>query len=128
MIYLKRIGYLFHNGINSSRGVAWQALGQLLSHTNPERASDLWALVECQSAAEISTSVRAMMLYALIPLYRLDRDRFSLCLKRLTEPITGLRDEITALKPLATDAGVDLFYVIERDFPDLALELITKDD
>ena len=113
------------NGINSSRGVAWQALGQVVA-CQPVRATDLLAIVECQSAAEIPTSVRAMMLYALIPLYRVDRDGFCLCLKRLTEPIAGLRDEINALKPLATDAGVDLFYVIERDFPDLAVELIER--
>ncbi len=116
---------LYLKGINSSRGVAWQALGHVVAHQS-DRATDLWTLVECQSAAEISTSMRAMMLYALIPLYRLDRDRFCVCLKRLTEPIAGLRDEISALKPLVTDAGFDLFYFIERDFPDLAVELMER--
>ena len=116
---------LYLKGINSSRGVAWQALGHVVAHQS-DRATDLWTLVECQSAAEISTSMRAMMLYALIPLYRLDRERFCLSLKRLTEPIAGFRDEITALQPLATDAGVELYYVIERDLPDLALELIER--
>lgn len=116
---------LYLSGINSSRGVAWQALGQVVAH-QPDCATDLWTLVERQAATEISSSARAMMLYTLIPLYRLDRDRFCLCLKRLTEPIAGLRDEINALKPLATDAGVDLFYVIERDFPSFAAELIGR--
>lgn len=116
---------LYHNGINSSRGVAWQALGQVVAR-QPDRATDLWALVECQPAEEVSTSVRAMMLYVLNPLYDLDRDRFCVCLKRLTEPIAGLRDEISALKPLATDAGVDLYFFIERDLPELAVWLMER--
>ena len=117
--------HIYQNGIDSVRGVAWQVLGQVVAH-QADRAADLWTLVECQSAAEISTSVRTMMLYALIPLYRHDRDRFWVCLKRLTKPIAGIRDEITALQPLATNAGVELFYVIERDLPDLALELMER--
>ena len=122
---LKANRKLYLKGSNSTRCAAWQALGQVVAH-QPDRAADFWALFEYHAATEISNSVRAMMLYALARLYNVDRDRFRLCLIHLIKPIAGLRDENTALKPLATTAGVKLSSVIERDFPSLAVELIER--
>ena len=110
-------------GINSARGVAWQALGQIVQ-SNPHRASEIWDLVERRAGEETSAPVRAMMLCTLAPLFGLDRVRFSVCLRRLTEPLAGERDDVSALVPLATREGVHLLRYIERDLPDLALELM----
>ena len=108
-------------GINTARGVAWEVLGRVVK-INPHRAAEIWALVERRASEETVSSVRAMMLYTLAPLFGLDPARFSVCLRRLTEHIAGNRDDVAALKPLATHVGVHLFPYIERDLPDLALE------
>ncbi len=113
------------SGMNTTRGVAWEVLGQLVK-SNPHRAAEIWALVERRASAETSAPVRAMLLHTLVPLYRLDRVRFGACLRRLTGPIAGERDDVSALAPLATHVGIRLFPYIERDLPDLALELMER--
>ena len=113
------------SGINSTRGVAWQILGRLVTH-HPHRAVELWPLVERRADEETSAPVRAMMLQTLTSLYRLDRSRFSVCLRHLTGPIAGERDDVSALTLLATRVGIHLFPYIERDFPDIALELMER--
>ena len=113
------------SGINSTRGVAWQTLGRLVTH-HPHRATEIWRLVERRADEETSAPVRAMLLHTLVPLYRLDRVRFGACLRRLTGPIAGERDDVSALAPLATHVGIRLFPYIERDLPDLALELMER--
>ena len=116
---------LVYNGINSARGVAWQVLGQLVQ-SNLHRATEIWAHVERRAGEETSAPVRAMMLCTLAPLFGLDLARFSVCLRRLTEPLAGERDDVSALAPLATPVGIHLFRYIERDLPDLALELMGR--
>ena len=113
------------NGINSARGVAWEVLGQLV-HSNPHRVAEIWTLIERRAAEETFAPARAMMLYTLVPLFGLDPARFGVCLRRLTSPLAGERDDVSALAPLATRAGVHLFPYIERDLPNLALELMER--
>ncbi len=116
---------LVFDGINSARGVAWELLGQVVQ-SNPHRAAEIWVLVERQAREETFASVRAMMLYTLAPLFGLDLVRFSGCLRCLVEPLAGEWDDVSALAPLATHGGVRLFPYIERDLPDLALELMGR--
>lgn len=116
---------LLTSGINSVRGAAWWVLGRLIE-SDQRRSAEIQALVECRAGDEPSVPVRAMMLYALTPLFNLDRTRFGVCLRRLTEPIAGERDDVSALAPIATELGVRLFPYIERDLPDLALELMGR--
>ena len=113
------------NGINSVRGTAWQVLGQLVE-SHPHRAAEIWTLVERRIGEETSASVRAMMLCTLTSLFGLDPARFGICLRRLTSPLSGERDDVSTLAPLATHIGVHLFPYIERDLPDLALELMER--
>ena len=113
------------NGINSARGTAWQVLGQLVE-SHPHRAAEIWTLVERRIGEETSASVRAMMLCTLTSLFGLDPARFGICLRRLTSPLSGERDDVSTLAPLATHIGVHLFPYIERDLPDLALELMER--
>ena len=113
------------NGINSARGVAWQVLGQVVE-SNPHRAAEIWALVERRAGEETFAPVQAMILYTLAPLFGLDPARFSICIRRLTKPLAGERDDVSALAPLVTRMGVRLFPYIERYIPDLALELMGR--
>ena len=83
-------------------------------------------LVERRASEETVSSVRAMMIYTLASLFGLDLARFNLCLRRLTESLAGRRDDVSALTPLTTYAGINLFRYIERDLPDLALELMGR--
>ena len=112
-------------GINSPRGAAWEALGRVVQHDS-NRVEDIWAFVARRAGEETSSPVRAMMFYVLTPLFNLDRTRFGACLRRLAEPIAGQRDDVAALIPLATHLAVRLFPYIERDLPDLALELMGR--
>ena len=113
------------DGINTARGVAWEALGQVVQ-ANPHRAAEIWALVERRAGEETFAPVRVTMLYTLASLFVHDSDRFSICLRRLTEPLAEEWDDRSTLAPLATHVGVHLFRYIERDFPDLALELMGR--
>ena len=113
------------NGINSARGVAWEVLGQLVQ-SHPHRADEIWALVECRAGEETFSPVRAMMLYTLVSLFCFDPARCGVCLRRLTLPLSWERDDVFALAPLATRVGVHLFRYIERDLPNLALELMGR--
>ena len=113
------------SGINSARGVAWEVLGQMVE-SHPHRTAEIWTLVERRVGEETSASVRAMMLCTLAPLFNLDPARFGICLRRLTSPLSGKRDDVSTLTPLATHMGVRLFPYIERDLPDLALELMER--
>ena len=114
---------LILDGINSARGVAWEVLGQLVQ-SHPHRTAEIWALVERRSGEENLASVRAMMLYTLVPLFALDLDRLDVCLRRLTRPLAG--NDVPGLAPLATPIGVHLFPYIERDLPHRALELMQR--
>ena len=116
---------LVFSGINSARGVAWEVLGQMVQ-SHPHRAAEIWTLVERRAAEETFAPARAMMLYTLTPLSGLDSARFGVCLRRLTSPLSGERDDVSTLAPLATHMGVHLFPYIERDLPDLALELMER--
>ena len=116
---------LENRGVNSTRGYAWRTLGQLVTH-HPHRAPDTWCVVEQRASEETSAPVRTMMLQTLTSLYRLDRARFGACLQRLVEPVTGERDDASALAPLATRIGIHLFSYIERDLPDVALDIIAR--
>ena len=112
-------------GINSSRGAAWEALGRVVWHDS-NRAEDSWAFVERRVVEETSLPVLTTMFYVLTPLFNLDQARFGKCLRRLTEPIAGQRDDVAALMPLATDLAVRLFPYIERDLLDIALDLMER--
>ena len=116
---------LIDSGINSTRGVAWIALGRLVQHS-PQQAAEIWILLKRRTYEETCPSIRVMMLHALAVLYSLDPARFSKCLHLLTRTIAGERDDLSALVPLATNYGVRLFHHIERDFPDVALELMER--
>ena len=116
---------LIDSGINSTRGVAWIALGRLVQHS-PQQAAEIWILLKRRTYEETCPSIRVMMLHALAVLYSLDPARFSKCLHLLTKTIAGERDDLSALVPLATNYGVRLFHHIERDFPDVALELMER--
>ena len=116
---------LINSGINSTRGVAWIALGRLVQHS-PQQAAEIWILLKRRTYEESCPSIRVMMLHALAVLYSLDPARFSKCLHLLTKTIAGERDDLSALAPLATNYGVRLFHHIERDFPDVALELMER--
>ena len=116
---------LILDGINSARGVAWDVLGQVIQG-DPHRAGEIWTLVERRAGEEASAPVRAMMLYTLVPLFDLDPAYFGVCLRLLTSPLADERDDVSALAPLATHVGVRLFPYIERDLPDLALELMER--
>ena len=113
------------NGMNSVRGVAWQALAQAVE-SNPHCTAVIWAPIERRAVEEPLAAVRTMMLHTLAPLFGPDTVRFSKCLRLLTEPLNGKRDEVSALAPLATRPGVHLFRYIERDLPDHALELMRR--
>ena len=117
--------YNLFAGINSSRGAAWEALGRVVWHDS-NRAEDSWAFVERRVVEETSLPVLTTMFYVLTPLFNLDQARFGVCLRRLVEPIAGQRDDVAALMPLATDPAVRLFPYIERDLPDIALELMER--
>ena len=112
-------------GINSARGAAWEVLGQVVE-SNPHRAPEIQALAERRASEETCVPVRAMMLHALSPLFNLDRARFGVLLRRLTEPIANDRDDVLALVPMTTEFGVRLFPYIERDLPDIALDLMGR--
>ena len=116
---------LVDRGMNSARGAAWKALGRLLE-SHPHRAAVIWDLVERRASEETVAPVRAMMIYTLTSLFGLDLVRFNLCLRRLTESLGGRRDDVSALTPLTTYAGINLFRYIERDLPDLALKLMGR--
>ena len=113
------------SGINSARGVAWEVLGQMVRN-HPHHAAEIWTLVERRIGEETFAPVRAMMLYTLVPLFGLDSARFGVCLRRLTLPLSKEQDDASALAVLATHMGVHLFPYIERDLPDLALELMGR--
>ena len=113
------------SGINSARGVAWEVLGQMVRN-HPHHAAEIWTLVERRIGEETFAPVRAMMLYTLVPLFGLDSARFGVCLRRLTLPLSKEQDDASALAVLATHMGVHLFPYIERDLPDLALELMER--
>ena len=113
------------NGMNSTRGYAWRTLGQLVTH-HPHRAADIWNLVEQRANEETFAPVRTMMLHTLASLYRLDPVRFVACLQRLVEPVAGEPDDISALAPLTTRVGIRLLPYIERDLPDIALQLMQR--
>ena len=93
---------------------------------HPHRAAEIWTLVERRVGEETFAPVRAMMLYTLAPLIGLDSARFGICLRRLTLPLSKEQDDASALAVLATHMGVHLFPYIERDLPDLALELMGR--
>ena len=112
-------------GMNSTRGVAWRTLGRLVTH-HPHRAADIWDLVEQRANEETFAPVRTMMLQTLTSLYRLDRARFGACLQRLVEPVTGERDDASALAPLVTRVGIHLFPYIERDLQGVAVDIIAR--
>ena len=113
------------SGINSARGVAWEVLGQMVRN-HPHHAAEIWTLVERRIGEETFAPVRAMMLYTLVPLFGLDSARFGVCLRRLTLPLSKEQDDASALAVLATHMGVHLFRYIERDLPNLALELMGR--
>ena len=116
---------LLTNGTNSARGLAWEVLRQF-DESNPQHATRIWDILEQQAAVESLAFVRAMMVYPLVSLYSLDETRFSKCLRLLTKPASSQQDEIFALSPLSTNIGIHLFHYIERDLPELALELMGR--
>ncbi len=116
---------LVTNGVNSVRGLAWEALLQF-DESNPRHVARVWGLLEQQAAAEPLAFVRVMMVYPLTSLYHLDVTRFGECLRLLTKPVTSKQDEIFALSPLSTNVGIRLFPYIERDLPGLAVELMGR--
>ena len=113
------------NGINCARGAAWELLGKLI-RSSPHRAEDIWSLIERRVPVESRAPIRAVFPYVLIPLAAFDRRRFESCLRLLVEPRGRDRSNPSSLAPLSTHLGIELFFPIEQEHPDLALQLMRR--
>ena len=117
--------HLVVNGSNCARGLAWTVLSRLIDRSS-DCVSQIWALTERRAGEETSGPVRAMIPYVLIPLSALDTHRFESCLRALLHLNTRKQDIVSSCAPLTTDVGIQLLFLIERDLPRLARQLIRR--
>jgi hypothetical protein len=111
-------------GMNSVRGRAWEALGSILWEI-PNVEDDVWEAIEVALEKEPEIYVRCCILQPLIPLFNLDKEKFSKAIRKLIEVPNGTED-ISKLTPLMTNRGIYIFGFMFYLLPELADELVNK--
>lgn len=124
---IRRGGTFYARGINSVRGMAWEALASVLWEIQ-EVENQIWEVLEVALEREPQISVRCCMMNSLVPLFNSDKERFcTSILKLIALPKDApLQNEASRLAPLITHTGVRLFEYIFNQLPELADELVTK--
>ncbi|MBA4366617.1 MAG: hypothetical protein C0403_03145 [Desulfobacterium sp.] len=114
-------------GMNCSRGSAWEALGSVLWKV-PEVENRIWEAVETALKKEYLISVRCCIMKPLMPLFNMNKERFSDSIRKLIVlPDSALHQyDALRLSPLVTYTGIHMFPYIFRLLPELAEELCTK--
>lgn len=124
---IQRGGRLHIRGINGARGNAWEALGSVLWQV-PEAESRVWEAIEIALEKETLISIRCCMMKPLMPLFNMDKKRFSDSIRRLIILPDGALHQYDALclSPLITHTGIYFFRFIFHWLPELAGGLVTK--
>lgn len=114
-------------GINGSRGRSWEALGSVLWQV-PEAENRVWDTIEIALGKETLISVRCCMMKPLVPLFNMNKERFSNSIWRLIILPDGAPHQYDSLRlsPLITHTCVDLFTYIYGWLPELADKLTTE--
>ncbi|WPD23686.1 MAG: hypothetical protein SD837_03800 [Candidatus Electrothrix scaldis] len=110
--------------INGERGSAWVALSVVLSEA-PQTEDRIWEALEEAFEKEPLVSVRCTIIRVLGQLYNINKDRFTVAIKKLIVlPVTtSCNAEHIRLSPLITHTGIHLFPYIFHWLPDVANEL-----
>jgi len=124
---IERGGSLYIQGTNSARGRAWEALGSVLWQV-PEVKNRVWETIEIALEKEALISVRCCMMKPLMPLFNMNKKRFSDSIRRLIILPDGTphQHEEPRLCPIITDMGVRLFPYIFNFLPEIADELVAE--
>jgi hypothetical protein len=78
-------GRIHIRGVNSARGAAAEALGQVLWHV-PEVIEQSWLILERRSVDEALVSVRCCLVRAALPLYNSDKSRCAKLINEIAQP------------------------------------------
>jgi len=121
-------GRSFHlAGTNGARGRAWEALGAVLWQVR-EAENRVWETIEIALEKEALISVRCCMMKPLMPLFNLNKDRFSDSMRRLITLPDGMPHQYSTLRlsPLISYSSIHIFPYMFHWLPELADELATE--
>ncbi|MBN4050083.1 hypothetical protein JYT17_00515, partial [Nitrospira defluvii] len=121
---LQKSGTIYMRGINGERGQAWETLGTILWKV-PEAEPRVWETIDIALEKESRISVRCCIMKPLLPLFNMNKERFSESIRKLIILPEGVAQQSDAsrLSPLITSAGIQLFPYIFNWLPELGSEL-----
>lgn len=124
---IKETGIYYFRGINTIRGMAWEALASVLWELE-ESCEKIWNQLEIAIKRETKISVRCCMMTTLVPLFNADKERFIKSIQGLiTLPNKTIdREGELCLYPIITRRGIYLFDFIFHQLPKLARDLSDK--
>ncbi|MDU9050446.1 MAG: ATP-binding protein [Candidatus Electrothrix sp. Rat3] len=110
--------------LTGERGAAWEALSVVL-HEFPQTEDRIWEALEEAFEKEPLVSVRCTIIRVLGQLYNINKDRFTVAIKKLIVlPVTtSCNADHMRLSPLISHTGINLFPYMFHWLPDVAKEL-----